>query len=146
MSERSRTATVAATRIRANKAATPARRSNPSSSQRVVDQGSSRLATAIRQAYAGRLTQMQLAAELGVAQNTISRWSTGDVEPRLDDIARLEKACSLPRGYILRSAGYIEEFVGPEDVIAGDSRLDQPRRDLLLAAYRAALSQSKRRH
>lgn len=145
MPDRSRAA-VAADRTRASKAAAPVRRSSTVSNTRVVDSGTSPLAAAIRDAYAGRLTQMQLATELGVAQNTISRWSTGDVEPRLDDIARLEKACSLPRGYILRSAGYIDEFLGPEDVIAGDSRLDQPRRDLLLAAYRAALSQSKRRN
>jgi transcriptional regulator with XRE-family HTH domain len=89
---------------------------------------------------------MQLAHQLGVAQNTISRWSTGDVEPRLDDIARVEQACGLPRGFILRSAGFVDEGASPEDTIAADHRLDQPRRDLLLAAYRAAVSQSKRRN
>lgn len=144
MTERSRSATVAASRTSARTAATP-----PPPPHRISARGTRAqappLAAAIRQAYAGRLTQMQVATELGVAQNTISRWSTGDVEPRLDDIARLEQACSLPRGFILRSAGYIDEFAGPEDVIEGDTRLDQPRRDLLLAAYRAALSQSKRR-
>lgn len=102
------------------------------------------IAAAIRSAYAGRLTQAELARQLGVAQNTISRWSTGEVEPRLDDIAAVEGACKLPRGFLLRAAGYVEHDSTPEMAIAADHRLDDARRELLLAAYRAALKQSKR--
>jgi len=102
------------------------------------------IAAAIRSAYAGRLTQAELARQLGVAQNTISRWSTGEVEPRLDDIAAVESACKLPRGFLLRAAGYVEHDSTPEMAIAADHRLDDARRELLLAAYRAALKQSKR--
>lgn len=102
------------------------------------------LAEAIRDAYSGRLTQVQLANTLGVAQNTVSRWSTGDVEPRLDDIARIEAACSLPHGFILRSAGCVDDASTPEDMVAADHRLDAARRELLLAAYAAALSQTRR--
>jgi len=80
-----------------------------------------------------------------VAQNTISRWATGDVEPKLDDIVAIEKVCSLPRGTILRSAGYVSDHVSPEDVVASDQRLDAARRELLLAAYQAALNQSNPR-
>jgi transcriptional regulator with XRE-family HTH domain len=103
-----------------------------------------RLAAAIREAYRGRLTQAQLATTLGVAQNTVSRWSTGDVEPRLDDIARIEQVCQLPRGFILRAAGYVHDATTTEAAIQGDHRLDAPRRELLMAAYRAAVSQSSR--
>jgi transcriptional regulator with XRE-family HTH domain len=102
------------------------------------------IAQAIRSAYAGRLTQAELARQLGVAQNTISRWSTGEVEPRLDDIVAVENACKLPRGFLLRAAGYVEHDSTPEMAIAADYRLDDARRELLLAAYRAALKQSKR--
>ena len=102
-----------------------------------------KLGAAVRHAYRGRLTQVELAAMLGVAQNTISRWSTGDVEPRLDDIAAIEDACRLPRGYILRKAGYVSELISPEEAIAADHRLDHARRELLIATYRAALSQSQ---
>jgi transcriptional regulator with XRE-family HTH domain len=102
------------------------------------------IASAIRSAYAGRLTQAELARQLGVAQNTISRWSTGEVEPRLDDIVAVENACKLPRGFLLRAAGYVEHDSTPEMAIAADHRLDDARRELLLAAYRAALKQSKR--
>ena len=100
------------------------------------------LAASIRQAYRGRLTQTELAGLLGVAQNTISRWSTGEVEPALGDIARLESACGLPRGFVLRSAGYVDESHSAEDAIATDPRLDTPRRELILATYRVAVAQS----
>ena len=100
--------------------------------------------SAIRSVYSGRFTQTQLAARLGVAQNTISRWSTGDVEPSLEDIARIEDACGVPRGYVLRSAGYVADSRSTEEMIAADTRLDQGQRELLLAAYRAAIRQSGR--
>jgi transcriptional regulator with XRE-family HTH domain len=98
---------------------------------------------AIRAAYRGKYTQVQLAEILGVAQNTISRWSTGDVEPSLDDLIRLEDVCGLSRGHILRAAGYVHELGSAEDFIAADSRLDPVRRELLLSAYMAALQQSQ---
>jgi transcriptional regulator with XRE-family HTH domain len=110
-------------------------RSRPTPSQR---------GAAIRAAYRGKFTQVQLAQMLGVAQNTISRWSTGDVEPSLDDLIQLEDVCGLPRGHILRAAGYVQELGAAEDFIAADHRLDPIRRELLLSAYTAALHQSQR--
>jgi transcriptional regulator with XRE-family HTH domain len=101
---------------------------------------------AIRAAYRGKFTQVQLAAALGVAQNTISRWSTGDVEPSLDDLVRLEDVCDLTRGHILRAAGYVDDLGSAEDFIASDHRLDPVRRELLLTAYMAALHQSQHSH
>jgi len=98
---------------------------------------------AIRAAYRGKFTQVQLAEILGVAQNTISRWSTGDVEPSLDDLIRLEDVCGLARGHILRAAGYVQELGSAEDFIAADHRLDPVRRELLLSAYLTALQQSQ---
>jgi transcriptional regulator with XRE-family HTH domain len=102
------------------------------------------LGQAIRAAYTGKFTQTELAGLLGVAQNTVSRWSTGDVEPSLADLLEIEQACGLTRGHILRTAGLVSETVTAEEVIAADTRLDPPRRELLLAAYQAAVRQSKR--
>lgn len=109
------------------------------SSRRTRDLGS-----AIRTAYRGRLTQVELADYLGVAQNTVSRWSTGEVEPTLEQIAAIEDACGVDRGFILRAAGYVDETDSPDAVIARDSRLTAPVRELLVAAYKAALRQSRR--
>lgn len=102
------------------------------------------LAAAIRSAYTGRLTQRELAGHLGVAQNTVSRWATGEVEPRLDDIAAIEVACGLVNGHILRASGYVDDEFDPMSAVASDHRLDNARRDLLLATYTAALAQSER--
>lgn len=77
-----------------------------------------------------------------MAQNTISRWSTGDVEPALADIARLEEACGVPRGFVLRSAGFVVDALSAEEAIEADPRLDLPRRELILATYRVAVAQS----
>jgi transcriptional regulator with XRE-family HTH domain len=100
------------------------------------------LCASIVAAYRGRYVQTELAARLGVGQNTVSRWSTGAATPSLDDLVRIEEVCDLPRGYILRRAGYVSSELTVPDLIAEDPRLDQERRSILLAAYRAAVRQS----
>ncbi len=96
----------------------------------------SELGAAIRSSYQGRFTQAELAARLGVAQNTISRWSTGAVEPSLDDIARIEDLCEVPRGSVLRSAGYVIDLRTVEEMIDADDNLTAEQRALLVTAYR----------
>ena len=124
-------------------ASSKARSTRSKSSSNGVAAGSMTLADAIRFAYKGTLTQVELAEELGVAQNTVSRWSTGDVEPSLDQIAAVEDACGLPRGFVLRAAGYVDASDSAEAAIAADHRLDAARRDLMLATYKVALRQSR---
>jgi len=97
------------------------------------------LGAAIRSAYLGRFTQAELAARLGVAQNTISRWSTGAVEPSLDDIARLEDVCEVERGSVLRSAGYVIDMRTTEQMIDNDANLTAAQREAILAVYRKAI-------
>jgi transcriptional regulator with XRE-family HTH domain len=116
----------------------------PTRSSVLSTPGRAELGAAIKNAYANKLTQAELARRLGVAQNTVSRWSTGDVEPSLADIYRIEQICGVTRGHILRAAGYVAEALHPEDVIDLDVRLDPARRELLLSAYRAALQQNNR--
>ena len=120
----------------------PDRKSNPG--KPLPPKRSRDLATAIRNVYRGRLTQIELADRLGVAQNTVSRWSTGEVEPSLEQIAAIEKACGVERGFILRAAGYVVESFSPDALIARDARLEPSKRELLVAAYKAALRQSRR--
>ena len=103
---------------------------------------SAQLGAAIRSAYQGRFTQSQLAARLGAAQNTISRWSTGDVKPSLQDVARIEDACDVPRGFVLRSAGYVIDLRSTEEMINADINLTKEQRELLLVAYRVATRQN----
>ena len=119
--------TVQTTRSGSPSAAVTQAGSNPTGSE---------LGAAIRSLYQGRFTQAELAARLGVAQNTVSRWSTGAVEPSLDDIARIEYLCEVPRGSVLRSAGYVIDLRTVEEMIDADDNLTTEQRALLLTAYR----------
>jgi transcriptional regulator with XRE-family HTH domain len=56
-----------------------------------------------------RLNQRDLAAQLGVKQQTVSRWESGTALPRPDRVAQLAKALGFNRGDLLRLAGYIGE-------------------------------------
>jgi transcriptional regulator with XRE-family HTH domain len=118
-------------------------RTSPRASSRIASSPLS-LADAIRATYAGLMTQVQLAGRLGVTQNTISRWSTGESEPSFREVAEIERTCGRPRGFILRAAGFVEEPLNAEEIIAMDPRIDSPRRALLLASYEAAIRQSAR--
>lgn len=50
---------------------------------------------------ARRLSQQELAARLGVASNTISRWETGTNKVRLEDLDRVAVALGLNVGDLL---------------------------------------------
>jgi repressor LexA len=42
------------------------------------------------------LTQADLAARIGVAPSTVSRWERGDTEPRVSDLWRVADALDVP--------------------------------------------------
>jgi len=99
---------------------------------------------ALRRALAASgLRQRAFAARLGVTQQTVSNWLR-DQEPKLDDLARIEEELELPRGYLLRDAGYVAEAVRPEDAIANDGRVSPGVRRWLVSAYLAAIGQNPR--
>lgn len=98
---------------------------------------------AIRLAYKGRITQTALAEQLGVQQNTISRWVTGETTPSLDQIKALEVAAGRPVGFVLRQAGFVESSRTLENAVDSDPTLDEADRRLVrdavdFARFRAA--------
>jgi transcriptional regulator with XRE-family HTH domain len=56
-----------------------------------------------------RLNQRDLAAQLGVKQQTVSRWESGTALPRPDRVSQLAKALGMNRSELLHLAGYLGE-------------------------------------
>jgi DNA-binding transcriptional regulator YdaS (Cro superfamily) len=54
-------------------------------------------------------TQVALAEALGVDQTLISRMVTGKVSVTVERVREIEDVCGLPRGQVLRWAGYVED-------------------------------------
>lgn len=80
--------------------------------------------------------QEWLALQLGEDRSTISRRLSRS--PTLEEVEEIAKALNITPADLLRAAGYIEDETGIEALIAGDVRIAQESRDVLLAAYRAA--------
>lgn len=95
---------------------------------------------AIRKAYRGRMKQEDLAREIQVSQPTISRWARGESEPTLGELAQIEQLCRRPRGFILRTAGFVDEDRDFEAVVASDPLLDDDGREAIIALYRYYIS------
>ena len=56
-----------------------------------------------------RLNQRDLAAKLGVKQQTVSRWESGIAVPRPDRVTQLAGVLGVDRGRLLQLAGYLAE-------------------------------------
>jgi transcriptional regulator with XRE-family HTH domain len=56
-----------------------------------------------------RLNQRDLAARLGVKQQTVSRWESGIAVPRPDRVTQLAGVLGIDRGRLLQLAGYLAE-------------------------------------
>lgn len=106
-------------------------------------QGTPPMCRAIREAReAAGWTIKRLSDELGVEINQVSgRWEK-DREPSLPNIRRIEDALGLRRGYLLRSAGYVEDITTTEDAIANDQRLTPMQRDLVMGALVSMLART----
>ena len=96
-----------------------------------------RLGSAIRRAR-GTMTQTDLAQALGLDQPKISKWERDKDRPSLEDIQAIEDATGARRGFILISAGCVEEVLTVEDALAV-SPISDGDRELVLAAYEHAL-------
>jgi transcriptional regulator with XRE-family HTH domain len=55
------------------------------------------------------LTQLQLARRAGTSQSAIARWESGAVQPSLERLRELVRACGLDLGF--RMANYDDSYV-----------------------------------
>jgi transcriptional regulator with XRE-family HTH domain len=97
-----------------------------------------RLSAAFRQTYeqAG-VSQLDVATTLGVDQPTVSRWARGARRPPLDALPPVEQLCQVPKGTILRAAGYVDPDLSVLAAIDVDPLLDDHGRAAMRATYRA---------
>lgn len=83
------------------------------------------------------LTQAKLADTLGVDQAMCSRWeSNPDWNPRVDELLAIDDALGLPRGALLKAAGYIDDTTTAEQAITADPALSPDGRDAVLILLR----------
>lgn len=85
-------------------------------------------------------TQEQIADATGVPQPTLSQWELDRASPTLaalEDIGAIEDACAVPRGTVLRMAGYVADEVTVEAAIENDPLLSLVLKEALLRAYGA---------
>lgn len=85
---------------------------------------------------AADIPQTELASRLGVAQSLVGRWETTS-EPSLESIVKIERVLGLPRGELLRAAGYVSDVVSVGRAVEEDPVLDERAKRVLLATYRA---------
>lgn len=102
------------------------------------------IAKAIRAAYEEQgLSQVEVARRMGVDQTRVSRLALGKWKPNHGPepelLARIEKACERPLGWILRRAGYVDDVRTIREAIAMDPELTPGARQALLAFYEGVL-------
>lgn len=66
-----------------------------------------------------RLDQLELGRQVGVGQQTVSRWETGLAVPKRDRLGPLADALGLDSEYLHRMAGYLpaEQTSAAADVV-----------------------------
>ena len=96
-----------------------------------------RLSEAFRQTYeSAGVSQLDIAAALDVDQPTVSKWARGMRRPPLDALPVTEQLAGVPKGTILRLAGYVDDSnVDVAAAILADPRLNDGDRLVLLDVY-----------
>lgn len=82
------------------------------------------------------MPQRALADGVGAAQSMVARWEK-DTEPTLGTIEKVERVLRLPKGELLRAAGYVGDVISVGRAIEEDPILDARAKSVLLASYRA---------
>lgn len=95
-----------------------------------------RLGDAIRTELDGLgMTQAWLARTLGVDPGIVSRIIAGHTKKlTLARVVQIEDALVVPRGALLRAAGYVAEVATPEDAVRQDLSLSRYARETILGA------------
>lgn len=78
------------------------------------------------------LTQVEAAARLGESRDTVAKWDQGRHAPDILRVPGIEQAYGLPRGWIFRQAGLLEDVAEwPLDaIIASDPNLPEERSEI----------------
>jgi transcriptional regulator with XRE-family HTH domain len=90
---------------------------------------------AIILALGGR-SQKEVADLIGEPPSTFSRWVQGKYLPDFPDLAKIERACGRPLGFILHAAGYVDEVASVPDAVAMAPELDDGQRRIIMDVYR----------
>jgi ribosome-binding protein aMBF1 (putative translation factor) len=78
--------------------------------------------------HAGMKNQADLAAAIHVDTSLVSKWESGTREPKLSQIAEIERVCGVPEKWILTNATLV---LPPSAWFTGD---DEPDAALMLVA------------
>ena len=96
-----------------------------------VDGGLVRLGDAIREELSGR-PQRWLAEQLGVDPSAVTRIVKGQMQDvSVERVREIEDVLGVPRGAILRRAGYVDDATSPEAALAADLSIPPQLRALL---------------
>lgn len=88
------------------------------------------------------LTQETLGDAVGRSQVTASRWLGREPLMNVDKIRAVEAALKLPRGLLLRTAGYVADATTIPEMIEADPTLTPENRRVVLRAYEGAVQDS----
>jgi transcriptional regulator with XRE-family HTH domain len=98
-----------------------------------------RLSAALKATYlAAGVSQVQIADRLGVEQPAVSKWARGMRRVPIDILPPIEELCGVPKGTILRRAGYVDDQPTEdlETAIRSHPRLDARVKQIMLTIYR----------
>lgn len=94
------------------------------------------LYVAIRECWEGvGVRQVDVADRIGRTQTQVSKYGLGQVQPDVDIILAIEKACGRPAGWILNAAGYIATTSSVPEAVAMDASLSVEGQRAVLAVY-----------
>lgn len=103
-------------------------------------------ARAVRAAIAGlEGGQSEVSRRTGITQPEVSKLARGARPTPINiwEIQQIEIACGRPPGFILQEIGYLPRERGAREAIMADPDLDEPSRQMLVAAYDAAAGRPK---
>lgn len=100
-----------------------------------------RLSAEFRRVYeAAGFTQTDLAKKLEINQATVSEWARGVTLPRVTALPMVEKLCGVPKGTILRRAGYVDDRYDVVTAILAAPELDEQAKRVVISVYDSSRS------
>ena len=91
------------------------------------------------------LNQEEMGRRLGVHQTEISKWIKGERQPSYEHLPAIEAAMGLPRGTLLRMAGYVDERIDAVKAVRADSRLSMASKNVIVRLIESEIRQRRRK-